>query len=333
MLTITEVSSVAEFTSMEPEWAELVQHCTTATPFQHPGWVIPWWKHLGSGELFVLAMRERGRLVAMLPLFLHPWEGRRQLTILGTGISDYLDLIAQPDFAEPAVSAVAAFLESQRERWDLCRWQDLPATSPLLRPGRGQATGAEPCIDVELGRDPIQFRNRLPYQLRRTLKTSRKRLAAVGEVAFETCVEDSDGRAIEQLFLLHGMRWRDAGEEGVLADAAVQAFHREVAPRMTKAGALRFYLMTVDRCVKAVIYGFLWGGRFFSYLGGYDPTLKDYSPGSLILDYAIGEAIRERARRWDFLRGSEGYKTQWGGTAVAKIGFELRVNAPITPTA
>ena len=36
------------------------------------------------------------------------------------------------------------------------------------------------------------------------------------------------------------------------------------------------------------------------------------SPGSLILAYTIEQAILEGVREFDFLRGTEAYKSDWG---------------------
>src|SRR5688572_17001288 len=88
MLTVSELSRAQELSEIEDDWSDLAIRCPHVTPFQHPGWVLPWYQHFGSGESFVLAVRDGGRLQALLPLFLHEWEGRRQLTMLGTGISD-----------------------------------------------------------------------------------------------------------------------------------------------------------------------------------------------------------------------------------------------------
>ena len=109
------------------EWAALCDR-SNATVFQRPEWLIPWWEHSGSGRLTLVVFRSGDDLVGLAPLFLHEWQGRRQVTLVGNGVSDYLDVIGAPECASAAID----FLDEQREEWDLCDWQDLPATSPLI---------------------------------------------------------------------------------------------------------------------------------------------------------------------------------------------------------
>jgi CelD/BcsL family acetyltransferase involved in cellulose biosynthesis len=313
MLTVVELSSIDELNALEGDWSDLALRCPNATPFQHPGWVLPWYRHFGSGELFVLAVRDEGRLQAVLPLFLHGWEGRRQLTILGTGISDYLDVLFDPEAAADCVAAILAYLAGQRSRWDVCSWQDLPAHSPLLC-GLGVRTQAQPCVSLPLGMAS------LPHGLKRNIRRYTERLTGLGELRFET---HCDPGVLSDLFTLHGQRWGEIGEAGVLHEGAVQSFHREAARRLSRVGALRLYRATLDGRAIGVVYGYVWAGTFYSYLGGFDPELKACSPGTVILAYAIQQAIEEGLRNWDFLRGEEPYKFTWGGVVVPKYNLVL----------
>jgi CelD/BcsL family acetyltransferase involved in cellulose biosynthesis len=49
-----------------------------------------------------------------------------------------------------------------------------------------------------------------------------------------------------------------------------------------------------------------------------DPEMSRFSPGSLVLNYAIRDAIGEGASAWEFLRGVEDYKFLWGAERVPK---------------
>jgi CelD/BcsL family acetyltransferase involved in cellulose biosynthesis len=63
----------------------------------------------------------------------------------------------------------------------------------------------------------------------------------------------------------------------------------------------------------AAFYGYHAGGQTIFYLGGFDPALARFSPGKLVVGYAIEYAlVHDRARAFDFLRGAETYKYLWG---------------------
>src|SRR5207248_9636274 len=53
------------------EWRDLNRRSRSGTMFLGPEWMEPWWKHFGEGrDLATLCVREGGRLIRVLPLFI-----------------------------------------------------------------------------------------------------------------------------------------------------------------------------------------------------------------------------------------------------------------------
>ncbi|HVV72795.1 MAG TPA: GNAT family N-acetyltransferase, partial [Verrucomicrobiae bacterium] len=100
--------------------------------------------------------------------------------------------------------------------------------------------------------------------------------------------------------------------KGVLADATLVQFHREIAEAMLLSGRLRMYALRIGGEVVACLYGFSHAERYFYYLGGFQPRVAPLSPGTILIGHAIEEAIGEGAGEFDFLRGREAYKYLWG---------------------
>jgi CelD/BcsL family acetyltransferase involved in cellulose biosynthesis len=111
---------------------------------------------------------------------------------------------------------------------------------------------------------------------------------------------------------LHAARWRQAGQDGVLRDPAVERFHRLSAPGLLRAKLLKLFVLRIEGEAVAALYGFLHRRRFYYYLGGYDPRFSLLSPGTLLIGHALEQAIAEGAQEFDFLRGQEAYKYLWG---------------------
>src|SRR6266576_768177 len=82
-----------------PAWDALWRRSTDATPFQSPQWLLPWWKHFGSDTPYVIAASSNGLLDALAPLYIlrDPETSESLGMFLGTGNSDYLDVIAAAD--------------------------------------------------------------------------------------------------------------------------------------------------------------------------------------------------------------------------------------------
>src|SRR3954454_20365998 len=133
-LSVEELTTLASLEALRTDWAALWKRCSAATPFQTPEWLIAWWKHLGHGQLWVLAFRQQTRLVAVAPLLINhePRKGREVL-FLGTGVTDYLDILSEPELEALVSDTLLAHLHANSDLWDHCDFQELRGGSPLLR--------------------------------------------------------------------------------------------------------------------------------------------------------------------------------------------------------
>src|SRR5205823_10922824 len=116
-------------------------------PFQTVEWLLTWWSHFGSGRPHVLVFRQADETVGLIPCFLHQWNGRRQLTLMGSGISDDLDPVIERRHV-PAVLELLTGHLTETPEWEVCDWQDLSADSPLA--ALGAATEDTPCSRLAL---------------------------------------------------------------------------------------------------------------------------------------------------------------------------------------
>jgi CelD/BcsL family acetyltransferase involved in cellulose biosynthesis len=311
------VRDIAGLAALRPEWQALWERCPAATPFQAPAWLLPWWRHLGGGELLAVAVRAGGRLVGLAPLFVYDEGGRRRLLPLGIGISDCHDLLLDPAFEAAAAAALLAALAAERARWDVLEFEELRPESCALRlacPAGWTDAVAEngACPALALPEGGAGVRDAVPRAKFEAVKLARNRARRRGAATVETADADSVGDLLEALIRLHAARWEGRGEGGVLAAPRLQAFHREAAPALSAAGVLRLHALSIDGRIVGAYYGFLRRGRAYAYLTGFDPGFRFESPGTILFAHAIEEAMRAGARTFDFLRGREPYKYGWG---------------------
>lgn len=323
------VDAAARLEALRPEWSALWRRCPTATVFQSPEWLLPWWRHLGEGALATLALREEGRLCALIPLFIRAGDdGKRRAALLGEGISDTLDVLAEPGREALAASALLAWLARERRRWDDCVLPSLRAKSPLLEANGGSFVSEEfecdPCPVLVLPGAEHGPREVIPAPMRKNLDYYARRARTAGEVRFERADAANFAELFGALLHLHAARWEARRLPGVLADRCVREFQREAASGLLTAGALRLYAMRLEGRIIATYYGFLHGGRASDYLCGFDPHWRHLSPGALVVAHALGEAIAEGALEFDFLRGREDYKYRWGARDRLCLGRILR---------
>lgn len=330
-LRVEEVTDAEELEALRPEWSALWERAPSATPFQSPEWLLPWWRRFGGEGLWTLALRRDGELAGLAPLFVYidPGAGTRQVTLVGNGLTDHLGVLLAPELVEEGAAALLAHLAERRDRWDVCDFRDLPEASPLLIASLPEALAAEtsaeePSPALSLPPSVERLEEAVPAKLLKKLDYYRRRAGREGGLQVEAAGEEDAGSAFDTLAGLHRARWAERGEPGVLDGPGVEAFHREVISGFAARGWLRLYTLHVGGRVAASHYGFLARGRAYYYLGGFDPEFDKLGPGNLVVRHAIEDAVRAGAREFDFLRGREAYKYSWGAEDRPKHRLRLR---------
>lgn len=315
---VEEVTDLGSLEALRSEWSSLCDTPSRTTPFQRPEWLISWWRAFRPGEPWVLAVRREGRLAALAPFLIYRAQnGARTVAFCGGGVSDYCDVVTDPETGDEAVRTLLDHLAACRDRWDACDFEPMPAESPLLRAPAPE--GWEDRIEV---RDvcPVlhlpgrveDLREVVPNRQLYNLRQYRRRAQALGDLRLERADDESWDGFLDVLIRLHGARWNDRGEAGMLAGDGLRAFHREAAAGFAARSALGLYVLCLNGAPIAALYGFQEKETYFYYIQGFDPAHARLSPGVLLVGGVVEDVLRRGARRMDFLRGPETYKYWWG---------------------
>ncbi|MCC6730678.1 MAG: GNAT family N-acetyltransferase [Chthonomonadales bacterium] len=324
-MRIVEAHEGDALRTLRDEWRALVERCEGATIYQTWEWNEAWWRVFGARKrLRLLAAREGDALVGLAPLYVsrHLGTPLRRLAFVGTGLSDYLDVIA-PRGVAPRVCALVLRHLAERRDHDLADLQQLRPDAAMLELGRchrealhgaGHAilVAQEPCPYVALPPTWDEYAARLGRKMRSNIGYQERLLGRAFErVENRLAGADDLHAAMDDLFVLHQRRWRARMLPGVLGGGSRRAFHRLVAERFAERGWLRLHTLRLDGRAAAALYCFAYRGRYGYYLGGFDPELARYSPGTVLTAAAIRQAIAEGCQEFDFLRGHEPYKYRW----------------------
>lgn len=312
MTGCTLVLDDAALHSLQPEWDALWRRVPGASPFGHPGWLLPWWRQFGTGQPRVACIHQGGRLAGILPLYVLD-EGTPRLLPIGAGTSDHLDALLEPGVL---VNALLHPLLAEGHPCDLIEMPPGAALLGLSAPSDWRATWREdsPCPVLALPGTAEALSEAVPARTLRKLRMNRNRAERAGGALIETATADTLAPLIAELTRLHQARWTDAGEAGAFADPRVAGHLAEAAPALLAAGLLRLQAVRLDGEVAAAALALLAPGRILFYLSGYDAARAFESPGTLLLGAMLEEAVREGRREADFLRGGETYKYAWGAT-------------------
>lgn len=324
--------STAELEALVPEWTVLWEADPHATPFQHPAWLLPWWHHFGQPDLRVLVLRgDGGRLAAIVPMYVYcePKSGERQLLLVGAGTSDYLDGVFARSLA--AGELARALAELLREPgWDVAHLTQLREASLLLAAvGLIGSAVVETYAGEATSRCAATAVSGLPSKVRREVLFAKNAAIAHGRLELVAAAGEAIVSAFDDLVRTHTERWQQAGEPGVLANAAVLAWHREALPLLHAAGLLRLMSLRLGGEGLGTLYSLVdppsraERTQYF-YLMGFELARAELQPGRLLTAYAVEHATGEGVRTIDMLRGDETYKRFWHAERVPTHGFALR---------
>ncbi|PYM19492.1 MAG: hypothetical protein DMD78_24685 [Candidatus Rokuibacteriota bacterium] len=318
-------------------WQALHADSGLRSPFLTWTWQHEWLAVFGEGRRLELrrVSEPSGRLLALLPL-VEIAPGRLMLAG-GADVSDYLDVLARRGSETEAWSALLEARAADRAVWEL---HAVPGASPTVTavPALAAAVGLVARTAVE-ERCPVtalpdswdallasldkKHRHELTRKLRRF-----EREVPDGRVAWESTPAGIE-RRLDDFLALHR-----ASREGKakFMDARMERFFRRAIVALAAAGAARIAFLDLPDGPIAAFVTLEWDGTVGLYNSGFAPARAALSPGLVLLAHVVRDAIERGRRRFDFLRGEERYKYEFGPTPepvhLVTIGVGGHLGAP-----
>jgi CelD/BcsL family acetyltransferase involved in cellulose biosynthesis len=318
----TEVlRSAGQFAALEEEWENLYHDSPQATPFQSWAWLYSWWESYGEDyELRLVTVRYgRGLLVGIAPLVLKSGLGFNKLLFVGTGLTDYLDVLIREGW-EDRVSEVLVQTLGEIGSWQVADLQQLrpdAAAWAICRHWNGpQLRVWQDGFPVVVVRPWDELLQSLSSNLRSTVRRSLRRFEADGGRCQLADVADAEAAA-KRLVTISRDQWRErrletgpehwtSRYESLVVAAASRMTARELG------GISEFW-----RDGEVIVSDFWVCGRDFigTYmLGASREALRRYQWSSLYIWDALNIARSKNYNYLNLLRGEEPYKLRWSST-------------------
>jgi len=297
-------------------WDGLVAATRLRSPFLSWTWQHEW--SLAFAPARRLEIRvvqdDGGHLVAILPLYEDSPGVLRMIG--GADVSDYLDLIAVEGREEEAWAALLQSRGTERVEWRLhacrgprrrssrCRSSRRPAVWPR-RPRWRNDVPCSPCRDRgDLPRQPVgKHRHELQRKIRRLEREAPE--ARVSSAVDPAAIQAS----LTKFLILHR---RSRVGKARFMDERMEGFFRQVLAALAARGAARVWLLETAAGPIASFITLEWDGTVGLYNSGFDPQGASLSPGVVLLAHLVRDAIERSKRVFDFLRGEERYKFEFG---------------------
>jgi CelD/BcsL family acetyltransferase involved in cellulose biosynthesis len=330
-----------QFYQMADDWNPLLQDSSANSVFLTWEWVKTWWQFFNwDSELWVITVHNYyGELVGIAPLVIKNQRrlsglNNRQLVFLGHGLAapDHLDFIIRQGYEDQVSRIFTTLIREERQQWDEINFQGIKPDSivvselisDLIHPHK--FVTEHDCPYLLLPENWETLKSSLSSSMRYNLGRFERRLDKdyPHSVSFKQ-VEDLD-QFMPVLFELHTRAQNRKNNAGLFSHKLMQDFHKEIATIFIKNDWLRCYTLDVGQNSIAALYCYQYNGTVSFYQSGFDLFWKIYSPGTLIMMHAIKQAISEKNKVFDFLRGSEDYKYNW----TKKNYSNLYVSIPVS---
>ena len=313
-------------------WRDLHAASHLRSPFLSFTWQREWARAFASTRRVEVrtVKDDTGHLIAVLPLY----EAEPGLLRLvgGTDVSDYLDLVVAGGREEDAWGALLQALAGGTGVWDLHVVPAASATAttvPALARALGltaTVTPEERCPVLALPRSWEHYLERLPSKHRHEMQRKIRRFQRELPEARVACADRP--AEVETRFgdFLDLHRRSHVGKARFM-DARMEGFFRRVIAALATDGMARLWFLDTPSGPIASFICVEWDGTVGLYNSGFHPASAALSPGLVLLAHLIEDAILRGKRTFDFLRGEERYKYEFG-PVVAEELVTVRIESP-----
>ncbi len=295
------------------EWDDLLTRSRCNTVFMTASWLRASREAEPLGDPVLASVASAGgRLVAGTIVV----RRGALLELLGTGSSDYLDVLTDSSLdAGQTPECVRTILGNALEAvpgargFRLRRLPDESGTVARLASfGRGwwltRLSSLEaPTMDISAAQEALNKKSLKRHEnaLERAGRLTTVRLTRAEEVL----------PRLPAFFEQHIRRCAGTSHPSPFLAAGQQEFYRALVRNLAESGWLRYTELRLDGAMVAAHLGAHYGGRFSWYKPTFDPGLARLSPGEVLLKRLIEQAVDEGAQEFDFTVGDEAFKKRF----------------------
>ncbi len=270
--------------------------------FFEPRFLAPAMPRLEDREVFLAVLRDEDTLRSRLR-FLLPYSIERPGLGVGPtvirGWTTPFGPVGAPliDSDDPVQIVTAAFALLSQKKLNLPNvlvLPDMPLDGPAAGAVRAAAISADLPIDVipesarpvlDATADPdAHFAAAVSGHHRRNYNRLRRRLSERGTLTFDIARQPDETReAMETFLTLELMGWKGKARTAMASDRYQAAFAREAIYRLAERDMVRITTLKLDGETIASLVVLLVGGTAYTWKTAFDETLKEFSPGILLM--------------------------------------------------
>ncbi|HWS15456.1 MAG TPA: GNAT family N-acetyltransferase [Candidatus Methylomirabilis sp.] len=299
------------------EWNLLLSGSETNTIFQTYEWIWTWWAVFGHlHSLFLVEVREGGRLLALGPLMLDCSGRQGSLRFIGEDNSDYCDFIVgekKQDALHAIFDAIASW-----KGWNVIQLKNVPESSTTLASVREfcERTGKRflqvdrvscPTLIIRGHEDNARWVSR-----KKTIRRRYNYLKKTGVFnIFQVNTVEEAIQYLEPFFAQHIRKWNGTSPPSLFLKQENRDFYHDLVHAFLPSGFLLFTVLEFEGRPIAFHFGFDYASKVIWYKPSYDPDYARRSPGTVIIKHLIEYCLEQERQELDFTIGDEPFKKRF----------------------
>ncbi len=295
-------------TAHKNEWQQLFPHAARVSPFLSYEWFAALQRHLLHRSCELLTFWQGDMLVGIAPVEI---IDDTLVFIADERVTDLCDIVYDRKYESDIIDALSSMIVQDGLAINLFPVkQDSPLTVLLpecvsdVRIERGDV-----CPFISLPETWEQYLMTMDGKRRHEL---RRKLRNASDSTFSAI----PGSNIAVLFEL--MTASDPGKSQFLT-SDIRNFFQDIASAFENMGWLRLRGTYLSDRLISILFSFHLQKTVYLYNSGFDPGCAHLSPGIVSICQDIQSAISEGMTHYDFLRGDERYKYQFGAEDRATV--------------
>lgn len=313
-MAVEILRSLSELSDVAAPWAALADDAGARHNMQ-PFWCLPWWRHLGQGELHVVAVESGGQLAALAPLYRQRRYGVDILRFLGSEILGVGEVLVAPGHDAAGEELWTFLFDQPRCVVDLHQHRLAgPGVAALrrLEPQRWRARlgPSSPFVTIDGPWDDYWANRRRSF--RRELDRKQRSAERAGiRVRVEVALDpDEVDKLLPQMTEVFDIAERGRPMLHFLA-GSYRPFTTGMLRRAAEQSRLALFVLYFGDRPVATSFTF----RSRSLIGGgglrFDPAFGRYSPGQILFRHILEHAFAVGCIEFDFAPLDVPYKREW----------------------
>lgn len=290
-------------------------------------WMAAWWDHFSkrSRELLIVTIEEEGAIVGIGPFMIEHSVFISQLKFVGSGLTDYHEILADPSCGVPTISLIMEHIIKNRYA-DIINLEQVSDRSSLAQylndRGPYKKRAMVRCLKADLSFSCWEeYLQSLGRNLRRDWTKKLGHLADMGDLKFikpATLPEKRDW--LDRLLSLHARRWDREEQVSKFGAMRTKAFLARIVEEIPE---IAIYVLQLDDRIVAYRMGFIHDHTYYDWNTSHDPDLSSQSVGKVLMGLVIKDLIACRVKRIDLMRGDYDWKKKWVANAQTSVNYQF----------